>query len=129
MHIEFEVSEDDFVAASQLATHRRSVATRIRLWVLRIVGVGFFVFALLLLTQPGSKIFPVFLLCYSMYPCFWPLFTKRRAAKRFQKMPQMHGTHVWDVGPDGVRVATSDSVEINSWHVYDRLVEDKKSIL
>ncbi len=74
--VQYEILDYDFVRASQLATHGRSLWPKVRLWLFRILGVGFLLTSLLFVTQPGQRAFGSMMLCYAIFLCFWSSYTK-----------------------------------------------------
>ena len=129
MHIEYQMSEGDFIAASQFSSHGRTTWRRIRLWLIRLVGLVFTVFGAMGFSQPGNKGINLFIILYGLFLCFFSVFTRIQYKRKFHKMTQLHGRYILE--PDEIffrYVAPAGETKMD-WRVWGSFVEDAKSFV
>jgi YcxB-like protein len=129
MHIEYELSESDFVAATQFASHRRTTWRRIRLWLVRLTGLVFAIMAVLLLSQRGNKIINLMILIYGIYLCCWSLMTTLQSRRRFRRMTQLHGRYILEPDENCFRYIAPAGESKMEWRAWGSFAEDESSFV
>jgi len=129
MHIEYQMSESDFVAASQFASHGRTTWRRIRLWLIRLVGLLFTVAGVLLLSQQGNKTINLVLLLYGIFLCSFSIFTRIQYKRKFHKMTQLHGRYVLEPDEHFFRYIAPAGETKMDWRVWGSFAEDTRSFV
>jgi YcxB-like protein len=129
MHIEYQISEDDFIAARQFSTHSRTLWKKFRLWLIRAVGLVFVVVGGLLLTQPSNKAINILVLGYGIFLCFFSLFTKFQSKTKFRRMTQLHGRYLVDLDVTGIHYISPSGETRMEWKVFGSFAEDASSFV
>jgi hypothetical protein len=129
MHIEYQISEADFIAARQFSTHSRTLWKKYRLWLIRVVGLGFVVIGGLLLTQPLNKAINLLVAGYGVFLCFFSSFTKFQSKMKFRKMTQLHGRYLVDLDETGIHYFTPSGESRVTWNVWSSFAEDTASFV
>ena len=132
MHIEFQMSEDDFVSAGQFSSHRRTTWRRIRLWLIRLSGVIFVVLGAYPLSHPGglgTKVINLFILLYGLFLCSYSVFTKFQYKRKFHKMTQLHGRYVLEPDESCFRYVAPTGETRMDWKVWGSFAEDVRSFV
>jgi hypothetical protein len=132
MHIEYRVSEGDFVTASMLALRKRSSWSALDYYFPHIFCV---------LWLAGSVIPSPFnhygqdevdlLLTLGVFPIFMGLVVlrRRRLKQDYKKMKTLQLHQELDLDSNGLRLITSNGVARSSWDMYSKYVEDKASFI
>ena len=132
MHIEYRVSEGDFVTASMLALRKRSSWSALDYYFPHIFCV---------LWLAGSVIPSPFnhygqdevdlLLTLGVFPIFMGLVVlrRRRLKQDYKKMKNLQLHQELDLDSNGLRLITSNGVARSSWDMYSKYVEDKASFI
>jgi hypothetical protein len=132
MHIEYRVSEGDFVAASMLALRKRSTWSALDYYFPHIFCV---------LWLAGGAIPSPFnhygrdetdlLLTLGVFPIFMGLIVlrRRRLKQDYKKMKNLKLHQALDLDSNGLRLTTTDAVARSSWDLYSKYVEDKAAFI
>jgi hypothetical protein len=129
MQIEYQLSEADFVYATEFSTLRRTLWKRIRLWLFRVLGLFFVAVSLTALSSAGGKQTGVFLLLCGLFLCFHSVITKISAKRRFKKMTQLHGNFVVDIETNGIHYIAPAGESNMDWRVWGSFAEDRNSFV
>jgi hypothetical protein len=129
MHIEYQLSESDFVAASQFSSHRRTPWRRIRLWLIRLLGAVFVVQGALLLSQPGNKVVNALIFLYGALLCLFSVVTRLLYKRKFRKMTQLHGRYILDPDETSFRYVAPSGETKMEWKVWGSFAEDANSFV
>jgi hypothetical protein len=129
MHIEYQISEADFIAARQFSTHSRTLWKKYRLWLIRLVGLAFVVIGGLLLTQPLNKGINILVVGYGVFLCFFSSFTKFQSKMKFRKMTQLHGRYLVDLDGTGIHYFSPSGESRVTWKVWSSFAEDTASFV
>jgi hypothetical protein len=129
MQIEYQLSEGDFVHATEFSTLRRTFWKRIRLWLFRLLGLFVVAVSLAALSSAGSKQIGVFLLLCGLFLCFHSVITKMGAKRRFKKMTQLHGSFVVDIDANGIHYTAPAGESNMDWRVWGSFAEDRNSFV
>jgi hypothetical protein len=130
MHIEYRVSEGDFVTASMLALRKRSNWSALDYYFPHI-------FCVLWLggNVVQSFIYPDMevdlLLTLGVFPIFMGLVVlrRRRLKQDYKKMKNLQLHQALDLDSNGLRLITTNGVARSSWDMYSKFVEDKSSVI
>jgi YcxB-like protein len=129
MKIDYELTEEDFVAATRLGYSAIFRAYKIRNGALRLLGPFFIVLgvALGLITQNWASQVPIFIV-----GCFWAalaVFVTYRVRVQYRKANILHGRRSLDVLSDQLHFITPLS-EVNAkWSLYSKFAEDARSFV
>ncbi|MEO6911633.1 MAG: hypothetical protein ABI158_12000, partial [Edaphobacter sp.] len=118
MQIEYQLTESDFVNASQFSMLRRTFWRRIRLWFFRLLGTVFVVLSLPILFGPDHKLNGVFMFFCGLYGALFSVATKFDAKRRFRKMIQLHGNYIVHVNSEGLRYTAPKGEGKMDWNVW-----------
>ncbi len=128
MHIEYQISQQDYVSAAILAIRKGRIFTKIRyyyfcvfstLWLMTALGAsrsgGHWNVAAIL---AGVAIIPF------MAAILW--IARIKFGREFQKNANLHGVHQLDVAESGMRIAHSESETRSTWKVYSKFAENSR---
>jgi len=133
MHIEYSLIESDFVVARQFSMHGRTWWKKLRLWLIRIVGLVFAIMGGLLLRQSYGEfaniLVNLFVLGYGILLCFFSLYTKLRSKVIFRKMAQLHGSYRVDLNETGIHYIAPAGESRVEWRAWSTFAEDASTFV
>jgi hypothetical protein len=123
MHIEYRVSEGDFVSASMLALRKRSSWSALDYYFPHIFCVLWLAGAVIPspFNHYGQDDVDL-LLTLGVFPIFMGLIVlrKRRLKQDYKKMKNLQLHQELDLDSNGLRLITSNGVARSSWDMYDK---------
>lgn len=133
MHIEYQISEADYVRASWIALRKRSIAGAIRFYYVLVFVILFAfmgtlpLFAVKSVHDFVSWIFPdLFGIALLAYLIFIQWFKFHR---EYRKSTQLHFQTSLDVEETGVHFTTAISDSRSNWQLYAKFIECKSAFL
>jgi hypothetical protein len=129
MQIEYQLTEADFVNASQFSILHRTPWRRVRLWFFRLAGITFVALALPILFRPDHKLSGIFMFFCGLYAAFFSVATKFDAKRKFKKMTQLHGNYIVNIDSQGVRYTAPKGESKMDWKVWGSFAEDPSSFV
>lgn len=130
MHIEYRVSESDFVSASMLALRKRSNWSALDYYfphIFCVLWLGGNVIQSYM--YPDMEV--DLLLTLGVFPIFLGLIVlrRRRLKQDYKKMKNLKLHQALDLDSNGLRLTTTDGVARSSWDMYTKFEEDKTSVI
>jgi hypothetical protein len=126
MHIEYQISQQDYVSAAILAIRKGRIFSKLRyyyfcvfttLWLVTAMGAarsgGHWNTAAIL---TGLTIIPF------MAGILW--IARVRFGREFQKNANLHGVHQLDATESGMRIAHTESETRSTWKIYSKFAEN-----
>jgi hypothetical protein len=129
MRIEYQITEDDFVAASKLAMRKRFKRAALQLYLFPAVGALFLIAAAITAVAKHnlSGMLPIFLwgVILVCIPQLWS-YQFRRA---YRKNPRLRDRRTLDLDDSHLRFKTDNSDSHTTWQSYTRFFEDDKTFI
>jgi len=130
VHVDYEISEQDFMDAQRLAVRKSSV--RLIRWtrlVLPLFGLFLLVFLVISAVTQGfsDRFIPGFAI--SLMFLSIPLLSWRTQKKMYANSPSMHGTLSLDVNDEGIQFGGKTFSSKVSWSHFARFLEDNKAFV
>jgi hypothetical protein len=130
MRAEYEITEQDFYAAQQLAIrHSPQRFIRWTRWVLPGCGVALLVFLVSVLIRIGFsvRLIPGLAIC-SLF-IFLPLLNRRSQKSLYARTPGLHGRRSVEADDDGLEFSGTSFTSQVAWDNFTSFLEDEKSFL
>jgi len=127
MHIEYEISQKDFVDGQRLAIKKSTI--RVIRWmsfVMPTVGLVLLIFLISVGVRQGLSVRLVPGLVMSLWFLSIPLLNRRGQKKVYAKSTSMHGELSLDVDEAGIRFLGPTFSSNVSWDHFSRFLEDDK---
>jgi hypothetical protein len=127
MHIDFEISEQDFLDAQRLATKNSSL--RIVRWtrlVLPLFGLSLLIFLIHGTATQGFSVRLIPGLAVCLFFISVPLLNRRTQKKLYAKSTAMHGRLSLDADDDGMQFGGQTFSSKMSWSHFGKFFEDEK---
>jgi len=127
IHIEYQVSEDDFVAAAKLMLRKRRRGLFF-LVLLPVVGAGMVLFSIALFTG-RSYLVGAFNLIYGALLLSYPLLRTRSIRRQYRKRPLLSKPFCIEIDDIEVHIIAPDLDQRSSWAMYEGFAENAASFL
>ena len=130
MHVDYEISEQDFRDGQRLAIKNSSVRfVRWTRWVLPFFGLllSIFIIHTGLKQGPSVRLLPGLLM--SLFFLSIPLLSKREQNKLYAKSNSLHGRLSLDVNAEGMEFSGQTFSSHVTWEHYGRFLEDDKAFV
>jgi hypothetical protein len=130
MHIEYDITEQDFLHALQLVD-RRTTPRLVRSleWASPFLGFALLIFTIYRLAIHGLSVFIVLGLGMGLYLLFVPVLSKNRQKQLYRNSDFLHGKLVLEVDELGLRFGgETGGLEI-SWGSLGRRIEDQRAFV
>ena len=130
MHVEYDITEQDFLHALQLV-HRKTTPSVVRWFELASPFLGFalLIFAIYRLATQGLSGLSALSLGIGSYLLFVPSISKNRQKQLYRNSDFMHGKRVLEVEEVGLRFGgQTGGLEI-SWGALGRCIEDHRAFV
>jgi YcxB-like protein len=134
MHLDYEITEEDFVDGQRLAIKNSSFrSVRWTLYVLPAFGVFLLLDLIYFGARQGISLRQVpglaFGLFFSLFMLSLPLRSKRTQRKMYAKSTSMHGPLSLDVDDEGIRFSGRTFSSNVSWDLFGKFFEDGKTFV
>jgi hypothetical protein len=129
MHIEYQISEDDFVSASRLAQRTRNLFARAQTYFFPAIGFVIIASGIISLFTGGpiKVLWPIIL-----WGCFIlciPLLNKFQIRRIYRKTPLLQDRRTLDLDSSALRFATHNSDSRAPWETYTRFAENEETFI
>jgi len=129
MHIEYQISEDDFISAAKLAMRKRSRYALVRVYIIRVFGAILLASALVLyiLSRQIATVWPIAL--WGLLVLCVPILWTYQFHKQYRKMPMLHGRRSLDIDETGTHFVTPEVDSRISWESFIHFAENDDSFV
>ena len=129
MHIEFRISEDDYVSAKDLAAKTRRPNSNLRLNVLRGIGVVCIAASIIPVITIQSVALSLILLFYGLLLLSIPPIRRNRIRRQYRANPLYLEGRTLDVDEGHLRWKTESTESASKWSVYSKFAENEKAFI
>ena len=130
MRIEYEISEQDFMRAQELAIKHSPVRLiRWTRWVLPLFGLCLLVFVIEAVVKQGFSPRVIPGVCFCLLFISLPLLSRRKQKKLYGANPSMHGKLSVEVSDQGLQFQGPTSSSHAGWSHFRQFFEDKNSFV
>jgi hypothetical protein len=129
MHIEYQISEDDFISTAKLAIRKRSRYAFVRVYIIRVFGAILIASALVLyiLSRQIATVWPIAL--WGLLVLCAPILWTYQFHKQYRKMPMLHGRRSLDIDETGTHFITPEVDSRISWESFIHFAENDDSFV
>ncbi len=129
MHIEYQITEDDYVSACKLAMRKRTKSSLYWMFGIRVFGVLLILCALIfavLRDQWMSAFAPiVWGLLLSCIPLLWTY----QFRKVYRKTPMLQIPRTLEIDDSSLHFTSSDSESRSPWHTFIKFAENDRTFI
>jgi hypothetical protein len=129
MRIEYQISEEDFVAAGKLAMRKRFKRAAVQIYLFPIIGAVFLAAAAItaIAKHNLSAMWPI-MLWGAILVCI-PLLWSYKFRRVYRKTPPLHDRRTLDLDDTHLSFKTQNSNSRTPWQSYTRFFEDDKTFI
>jgi hypothetical protein len=128
MHIEYQVSQQDYVSAALLAIRKGRIVTKLRYYYFCVFATLWLVTALTAARSGGhwniAAIASGLAIIPFMAVILW--IARIKFGREFQKNANVHGVHQLDATESGIRIANKESETRSTWKIYSKFAENSR---
>ncbi len=128
MHIDYQVSQQDYVSAAILALRKGRITAKIRYYYFCAFVIFWLVATLSSSRSEGHWNFADIIAGLSIFPflAFILWVTHLKFGREFRNNPSLHGIHQLDATESGMRIASTESETRSTWKTYSKFAENSK---
>jgi hypothetical protein len=128
MHVDYQVSQQDYVSAAMLAVRKGRITTKIRYYYFCAFAIFWLVATLSSSRSEGHWNFASIVAGLSIFPflAFILWVTGLKFAREFRQNVSLHGIHQLDATESGMRIANSESEMRSTWKTYSKFAENSR---
>jgi hypothetical protein len=128
MHVEYEVSKQNYVSAASLAARKGSISSRLRYYYFYAFATLWLIISLGSLRSGGHWDPAGIALDLTILPVLaivlW--IERLKFAWQFRKSANLHGIQQFDADESGTKLKTSESDTRSTWRAYSKLAENSR---
>jgi len=129
MHIEYQISEDDFLSAARLAMRTCSKWNTFTMYAIRGFGVLLITFSIVPMVRDHSITPGVASLLWGSLLVCMPLLRNYQFRKQYRKNSLLHDRRSLDVDDTQLRFKTSTSESSSTWSSYTKFAENDRTFI
>jgi YcxB-like protein len=128
MHIEYQVSQKDYVSAAILAIRKGRIFTKLRFYYFCVFTTLWLTTALTAARSGGHWNVAVVLTGLTVIPFMAVILwiSRIKFGHEFRRNAALHGVHQLDATESGMRIAHSESETRSTWKMYSKFAENSR---
>jgi hypothetical protein len=126
MHIEYEISQQDYVSAALLAIRKGRIFTKLRYYYFCVFATLWLMTSLTAARAGGHWNITAIAAGLAIIPFMAMILwiARIKFGREFKKNASVHGVHQLDATESGIRIANSESETRSTWKVYSKFAEN-----